>query len=375
MGDEDGRPSTNGSGKRVQADSAAARIKPRARRRGTTKVTGRGETPDKPPDTHSSRFRVSERATHGGVLGVRVSDFFGELAKQLAGRWLSLLVIPGVLFLAAGWTGLSLRQADALDAHRLTGVAGDTATKIAGWPGSTQALAAVGLLLAAVAVGLVVQALVGPVRALCLGQWTGRALGRLAGSRTRRRQDRWRELYRERAALEMVHPAHDRTTEQQRRIDQMAARTNQIAMAEPGSPTWMGDRMHALTQVATDRYGLDLAFGWPRLWLVLPDSVRAEINTAQSGYASAVFTIAWSLPYLALSVLWWPAALAGAVIAAAGRSRARAKITNLTELAEAALDVHGRSLAIALGVAEPTSTGPLTADEGRHITDIARKGR
>ncbi len=338
-------------------------------------MTGQGEASDKPPDKPSSRFRVSERATHGGVLGVRVSDFFGELAKQLAGRWLSLLVIPGVLFLAAGWTGLSLHQADALDAHRLTGVAGDTATKIAGWPGSTQALAVVGLLLAAVAVGLVVQALVGPVRALCLGQWTGRALRRLAGSRTRHRQGRWRELYRERAALEMVHPAHDRTTEQQRRIDQMAARTNQIAMAEPGSPTWMGDRMHALTQVATNRYGLDLTFGWPRLWLVLPDSVRAEINTAQSGYATAVFTIAWSLPYLALGVLWWPAALAGAVIAAAGRSRARAKITNLTELAEAALDVHGRSLAIALGVAAPTSTGPLTADEGRHITDIARKGR
>ena len=57
------------------------------------------------------------------------------------------------------------------------------------------------------------------------------------------------------------------------------------------------------------------------------------------------------------------------------RSRARAKITILTEQAESALDIHGRSLAIALGVAAATSTGPLTADEGRRITDIARKGR
>lgn len=336
--------------------------------------SAQGAVPEQPEPSRGDS-RAGERAVHGGALGVRVSDFFGELAGQLARRWFSLLVLPGVLFLLVGWAALQLGQAHALDVPRLADEAGRTAAQIGTWSGAAQALAAAGLLLAAVAAGLAVQTFVGPVRTLCLGHWTGRVCERLADSRIRRRQHRWKELYRERAALEMVHPAHDRTTEQQRRIDRVAGRTNQIAMAEPGSPTWMGDRIHALAQVAIEGYGLDLTFGWSRLWLLLPGSVRAEINTAQGGFGAAVFVMAWSVPYFALGVLWWPAALAGVIIAAAGRSRARAKITNLTEQVEAALDVHGRSLAVVLGVAEATSTGPLTAEEGRRITDITRKGR
>jgi len=380
MGDENGLPRTNGSGKRVPASGEPApgshperaRAKLRARRRGAVRVPDEGAPEPQPQDIGS---RAAERAVHGGAPGVRMSDFFGELSGQLARRWMSLLLIPGALFLAAGYAGLHLRQDHALDANRLVAAVGDTAANVADWPGAAQAVVVVGVLLAAVAVGLVVQALIGPIRALCLGQWTSRVLERLADSQIRRRQNRWKELYRERATLEMVHPSHDRTTEQQRRIDRVAGRTNQIAMAEPGSPTWMGDRIHALAQVAINRYGLDLTFGWSRLWLVLPGSVRAEINTAQGGFAAAVLIIAWSLPWFALSLLWWPAALAGVVIAAAGRSRARAKITSLTEQAEAALDIHGRSLATTLGVAAATCTGPLTREEGERITDIARKGR
>jgi hypothetical protein len=303
-----------------------------------------------------------------------LDDFFSELAKQLAGRWLSLLAIPGVLFLATGWIGLQLGQDHALDAERLAEAVRGAAVETADWPLGTQVFALLGLLLAAVTVGLVVQALVGPVRAVLLGRWPP-GLRRLGKLLTRRRRARWNELYRERAALEKVHPLHDRTTEQQQRMDQLADRINQIAMAEPARPTWMGDRIHALAKVAADRHGLDLTFGWPRIWLVLPDAARAEINAAQAGFATAVFTLTWALPYLALGAVWWPAALAGVLIAAVGRSRARAKITAQTELLEAALDVHGRDLAIILGVADPTSTGPLSPDEGRHITDITRKGR
>lgn len=301
-------------------------------------------------------------------------DFFGELAKQLTERWLSLLTVPGVLFLAAGWTGFQLGQTHAFDVRQLAEAVRNAVTEITRWPGIGQALVAVGLLLASAAVGLVVQGLVVPVRALSLGQWAP-GLRRLGRSLTTRRRNRWNNLVKKRTALEKEHPRHDRTAEQQQHIDRLAGRINQIAMAEPGRPTWMGDRVHALAQVAIDRYGLDLTFGWPRLWLVLPDDIRAELNTAQGGFATAMFTTAWSLPYLALSLLWWPAALASVAIAAFGLSRARATITTFTEMVEATLDVHGRDLAIALGVADPASTGPLTPDEGQHITDIARKGR
>lgn len=137
----------------------------------------------------------------------------------------------------------------------------------------------------------------------------------------------------------------------------------------------MGDRVHALSQVIVNRYGLDLTFCWSRLWLVLPESAHTEINVAQSGFATALFVTTWSVPYLLLGVLWWPALLIGVVIAAVGWSRARVKMGILTDLTEATLDVYGRSLATALGVADPATTGPLTPDEGERITVIARKGR
>jgi hypothetical protein len=303
-----------------------------------------------------------------------MSDFFGELARQLAARWLSLLAIPGVLFLSACWTGLHLGHASALDLPWLADATGDAATQIARWPGAVQALALLGVALAAAVVGLVVQALVGPVRVLFLGQWP-RGFRRLARALTDRRRRRWTALVTQREELQRKHPPHTRTTGQQHEIDHTAGRINELALSEPGRPTWTGDRIHALNQVTVNRYGLDLAFCWSRLWLVLPETAHTEINVAQSGFAAALFTATWSIPYLVLGTLWWPAVLIGLVIASVGWSRARTKIGMLTDLTEATLDVYGRTLATALGIADSSATGPLAPEEGRRITDIARKGR
>lgn len=322
--------------------------------------------PRQVPTTHSSGG--------AGFGGAPVSDFFGELGKRLGQRWLSLLAIPGMLLLAAAWIAGRLGQRSALDVHRLATAVGEAGAMISGWPFTTQALAVVGVLLVFVTVGFAVQALVGPVRAFCLGNWSG-AFRHVERALTARRRVRWKKLVKERAALELLHPEQDRSPDQQRRIDGVANRINHIALAGPGRPTWMGDRIYALEHISVHRYGFDLAFGWPRLWVVLPDAVRAEINAAQGGFAAAVFTITWAVPYLLLGLLWWPAGLAGVAIAVVGWSRARDRLATLTELAESALDVHGRDLAIVLGVATLTSTGPLTPDEGQHITEIVRKGR
>jgi hypothetical protein len=130
----------------------------------------------------------------------------------------------------------------------------------------------------------------------------------------------------------------------------------------------MGDRIHALEQIAHNRYGLDLTFAWPRLWLVLPDTTRSEITAAHAAFAAAVATGTWAWPYLLLATLWWPAALIAVAVGASGWARARAAIADLTALSEAAVDLHGRALALALGVAEEDSAGPLTLTEGEQLT-------
>ncbi|KPI31779.1 hypothetical protein OV320_0187 [Actinobacteria bacterium OV320] len=72
--------------------------------------------------------------------------------------------------------------------------------------------------------------------------------------------------------------------------------------------------------------------------------------------------------------MWWPAALIGAVIGITGWARARAAVSDLSALSEAAVDLHARTLATALGISVD-ATGPITIAEGERITALVRKGR
>jgi hypothetical protein len=249
-----------------------------------------------------------------------------------------------------------------------------TTDSLARQPGGFQAILIIALLLMVTGAALVVQALAGPTRRLWLGDWP-RVATPLRQRLTASRRTRWQLHVDERRKLESAYPRNTRTPQQQDEINRAAQQANRAALAEPGTPTWMGDRMHAVEQIARNRHGLDLAFAWPRLWLVLPDTTRTEITAAHATFAAAVATGTWAWPYLLLSVLWWPAAVVALGIGVTGWARARAAITDLGALSEAAIDLHGRALAIALGTGDPDATGPLTIAEGEQLTALTRKGR
>ncbi|MEU0162283.1 hypothetical protein ABZ154_26525 [Streptomyces sp. NPDC006261] len=303
-----------------------------------------------------------------------MGGFFQQLAKTLADRWISLLVLPGAFFLGAVWLSVNLSHVDAWNVALLTRRAEDAMAEIADLPSGAQALLVVAVLAAASGVGFVVQALAAVTRRVWLGPWP-RPFASVAAERTARRRARWHRLVEERRALEAVSPA-TRTRERQDRIDTAAQRITRLAMAEPGRPTWMGDRIHAVESIAYHRYGLDLTYGWSRLWLVLPDTARTDLTAAHSAFAAAVATGTWAVPYLLLTAVWWPAVLVAAGIGLTGWARARAAVADLTTLTEATLDLHGRTLAAALGIGDDTEgAGPLTISEGERITDLVRKGR
>lgn len=303
-----------------------------------------------------------------------MGNFFGELAKKLAERWVGLLAVPGLLFVSCAWAGLRLGWAYALDLRLLASKASALGASLNKASGPAQILAIVALLLAAAGVGLIVQALTAPLRAWWLGQWpTG--LRWAARWRTRARAGRWVRLVEHRQQLQRRYPLPDRTPEQQHDVDTIAHRINRLSPAKPARPTWMGDRIAAVEQISLDRYGLDLRFGWPRLWLVLPEHIRAELTTANGQFATTIVTGAWALPYLVLGTLWWPALLIALVTGLSAWTRARIAIAELTDLSESAVDLHGRTLAVALGTAPADSTGSLTPAEGQQITRQVRKGR
>ncbi|MEV7551867.1 hypothetical protein AB0N89_19770 [Amycolatopsis sp. NPDC089917] len=297
-----------------------------------------------------------------------MSDFFKELAKTLAQRWVGLLFVPGALFVAGALVGVRLGHAHALDLSMASQAFTTAAASVAGRAGTVQAVVLVVALLASAGAGLLVQAMAGVTRGLWLGRWPG-------GILTARRVRRWERRLRRRQELEDAEPSATRSASVQDKIDRASARMNAVAMARPGRPTWMGDRIHAVEAIAAGRYGLDLPFAWPRLWLTMPETARAEISAANGAFAAAVTVASWAWPTLLLGAFWWPAIVAAVVIGTTGWVRGRAAITDLTALAESALDLYGRALATAVGVETRRRAGPMEVDEGAQVTAIFRKGR
>lgn len=181
--------------------------------------------------------------------------FFQELAKKLAERWLTLLLVPGALLLAAVWTGVRLGHADAVNWTRLNADVTDVTASLAKQPGGTQAVLAVAVLLGATGAGLVVQALAGVTRALWLGLWP-RPFGFVPRPLVASRQRRWRGRLAVRRELEKAHPSATRTAEQQEKTNTAAARLNRLAPVKPVAPPGWGT---GCTASSTSR---STATGW-----------------------------------------------------------------------------------------------------------------
>jgi hypothetical protein len=148
------------------------------------------------------------------------------------------------------------------------------------------------------------------------------------------------------------------------------ARRNRIGLARPTRPFWLGDRIAAVDARVWQTYELDLVSAWPRLWLTLGEDVRTELGAARGNLAAATRLVAWAVGYLAVSIVWWPAAVVAVVTAATAYRRAGIAATAFAELAESAVDLYGRRLAEDLGF---PCEGRLTKEIGVQITKLLRK--
>jgi hypothetical protein len=128
----------------------------------------------------------------------------------------------------------------------------------------------------------------------------------------------------------------------------------------PEHVTRMGDRLAAIGDRAAELHGISrLDLVWPRLWSVLPDLMRTEIATARGAYSASAQLFAWAVLYLAISPIWWPAALIAAGTSIGAVLRARPATQLLAALIDTAIDLHLRDLAMELGLP--------SADERRAI--------
>ncbi|MFR9727538.1 hypothetical protein ACL02R_29875 [Streptomyces sp. MS19] len=290
-----------------------------------------------------------------------------ELGKHLAERWLSLLVLPGALFLAALAAAGTLGHADPF-------AVGQLADRLDTWAASPRldgtggpALVLVAVLLGAAGAGLAAQAL----GSLAERWWLtpGAAPRRL----TARRQRRWAarsaaydarvaELADARATGTAPPPGPDLTAAR--------ARVDAISRERPERPTWMADRLNTPVVRLDREYALDLASVWPHLWLILPDTSRVEVTAARESFRRAATLAGWGVLYLAVAALWWPGLPVAAAITATGWRRGRAAVDAYAALLEATARLYAPELAAQHGLTpEPER---LTARTGWQLSCLAQ---
>ncbi|MFD8966701.1 hypothetical protein ACFV0C_17155 [Streptomyces sp. NPDC059568] len=305
-----------------------------------------------------------------------MSGLLAELGKSLAERWLSLLVLPGALFLATLSAARQLGHTGWYEVGHLVDRANSNAETLS-VSATGSALLLIVFLLAAAACGVVAQAAGSLLERLWLAadwpQWPA-PLRRLAHRRVVRRQQRYRNLRDDVGRVLALDHALDRPSRQplDTELDRIQRQLSEISDELPHRPTWMGDRIQAVDIRLRRDLGLALAVVWPHLWLHFPESTRSEVTTARAEVSRAAALGGWGLLYLAAGALWWPGLLVTAIVTMTAWHRARTATDSYATLVEAAVRLHVAALARRLGL--PHGPGPFTRRLGGELTDRLRRG-
>jgi hypothetical protein len=330
-----------------------------------------------------------------------VNALLAGVAGKLADRWVTAVLTPGALLLAAIVIAAKLGQRHALDVARLSRWIDMVAVSPGAHSAGAIVLTAALVLAAAVAAGLVAAALGGLVRRLFLvpgnrppASWLrawrlhrwlrADQSARRAGAdaiEAERRAVRSTEARRSGTsgtgaaggsviAPEADYDADAESARARARARAAAARRDAICLTQPDCPTWAADRLRAAGLRVYQAYGLDLEAAWPRLWTLASDAMRTDLADGQEKYATAMGLYGWAVLYLVVGVWWWCGAVAAVMLFVVGYALAREAVDSLAGLAESAADLLGLDLARCLGL---TVEGPLTPESGERITALLRK--
>jgi hypothetical protein len=307
-----------------------------------------------------------------------VGDVLAEIGKNLADRWLTLLVLPGALYLAVLGAAHAMGQDHAFDVPRVVHQVSMWATSSVAHSTAALVVVLVAIVLGSAAVGVMAQAVGSLIENVWLAAgwrtWPA-PLRRIAEHRLQERQKRWKEAHdsylnernaaaRARAMSLIRHQGH---TRQIPPVDLTAARERmtRISPEDPGRPTWIGDRIDAVTVRLNRDYDLDLATVWPSLWLVLPDEARTEVTASRQALTSATTLAGWGMLYLIPGALWWPGLLVSILTVIAAYRRARTAADTYALILDAVAHLYSSDLARQLGIPHD---GPLDRDTGWILT-------
>lgn len=76
-------------------------------------------------------------------------------------------------------------------------------------------------------------------------------------------------------------------------------------------PTKLGNILRSSEMYSSNRYGIDAVICWPRIWLILPDNVKQELQEARANLNASARNLIWSILFL---ICWTPFAYWAAII-------------------------------------------------------------
>ncbi len=106
-------------------------------------------------------------------------------------------------------------------------------------------------------------------------------------------------------------------------------------------PTRLGNILRSAELRPRNKYGLDAVICWSRLWLLLPEAVKKDLQEARADLNTAARVWLWSLLFMVWTIWAWWAAPMGIIAAIfAYYSWALDAARNYGELIEATFDTH-----------------------------------
>jgi hypothetical protein len=138
-------------------------------------------------------------------------------------------------------------------------------------------------------------------------------------------------------------------------------------------PTSLGNILRAAELRSLDKYGLDAVICWPRLWLLLPESAKADLQAARAELNATARLWIWSWLFLVWTVWAWWAAPIACFSAWFAYHWAIAAAKTYGDLIEASFDLYRGLLYEALRLPLPTDAA-TEADRGRELTQYLWRG-
>ena len=226
------------------------------------------------------------------------TKFLESLGGKLAERWFSTILTPAFIFWAGGigawiwrygWSSIETwfnQQSQTLQITLLISLL-------------------LGVLFSALIVGRCELAIL----RLLEGYWPRwlRKLQRFCSKKQQKKKERVDQKFQLLMALivEKTRPLTTEETEEYARLDVLLHYYPIHVM-----PTQLGNILRAAEERPKNQYGLDPFICWPRLWLLLPDSVKVELTEARMTLNTGARIWLWSLLFFLWSPLAWWAAFA-----------------------------------------------------------------